>query len=177
MKLNQFVPAVLALCLNAPPAICQMGGMQMDHGSSKGTQSHTLTVTANGKSTTLTVDDIKAMPQRTLRVHNGHNNQDETYTGVGLDDLLAKYGVSLANGNAHKVYHSYIKAEGTDKYWVLYSASELIPEMHTFDAIVAISVNGEPIKADGEFRIIAGGDRRPARWVNNLSALTIVTLE
>jgi len=177
MNLTRFAPAVLALCIGAAPAICQMGGMPMDHGSAKSTPSHTLTVTANGKSATLTVADIKAMPQRTLRVHNGHNNQDETYTGVGLDDLLAKYGISLANGNAHKVYHSYLKAEGTDKYWVLYSASEVIPELHTFDAIIAISVNGEPILADGEFRIVAGGERRPARWVNNLSALTIVTLE
>lgn len=178
MKLTRFAPAVLALCLGASPAFCQMGAMPMDHGASKpAVQSHTLTVTANGKSVTLSMADLKAMPQRTLRVHNGHSNQDETYTGVGLDDLLAKYGVSLANGNAHKVYHSYLKVEGTDKYWVLYSASEVIPELHTWDAIVAISVNGEPILADGEFRMVAGGERRPARWVNNLTALTIVTLE
>lgn len=178
MKLTRFVPAVLALCLGAAPALCQMGAMPMDHGDAKpAVQSHTLTVTANGKSVTLSMADLKAMPQRTLRVHNGHNNQDETYTGVGLDDLLAKYGVSLANGNAHKVYHSYIKAEGTDKYWVLYSASELIPELHTWDSIIAITVDGEPILADGEFRMVASGERRPARWVNNLTALTIVTLE
>jgi len=178
MKLIRFAPAVLALCLGASPSLCQMGAMPMDHGSAKpAVPSHTLTITANGKSVTMSMADLQALPQRTLRVHNGHNNQDETYTGVGLDDLLAKYGVSLANGNAHKVYHSYLKAEGTDKYWVLYSASEVIPELHTWDAIVAITVNGQPILADGEFRMVAGGERRPARWVNNLSSLTIVTLE
>jgi len=178
MKLTRFAPAVLALCLGASSALCQMGSMPMDHGAAKpSVPSHTLTVTANGKAVTLSMADLQAMPQRTLRVHNGHNNQDETYTGVGLDDLLAKYGVTLANGGAHKVYHSYIKAEGTDKYWVLYSASEVIPEMHTWDSIVAITVNGEPIRDNGEFRMVAGGERRPARWVNNLTALTIVTLE
>ena len=178
MKLIRFAPAVLALCLGASPALCQMGAMPMDHGSAKpAVPSHTLTITANGKSVTMSMADLQALPQRTLRVHNGHNNQDETYTGVGLDDLLAKYGVSLANGNAHKVYHSYLKAEGTDKYWVLYSASELIPELHTWDAIVAIAVNGQPFVTEGDFRMVSGGERRPARWVSNLSALTIVTLE
>jgi hypothetical protein len=150
----------------------------MDHGAGKpAVPSHTLSITAAGKTVSLTMDELKAMPQRTLRVHNGHNNQDETYTGVGLDDLLARYGITLANGNAHKVYHSYLKAEGTDKYWVLYSASEVIPELHTWDSIVALTLNGEPIKADGEFKMVASGERRPARWVSNLSAITIVTLE
>jgi len=173
MKHTLLTLAALVLTLGTSATHAQMGS---DHGKSA-VPSHTLTITANGKSTTLTMDDLKAMPQRTLRVHNGHNNQDETYTGVGLDDLLAKYGISLANGNAHKVYHSYIKAEGTDKYWVLYSASELVPELHTWDSIVAIAVNGQPFVTEGDFRMVSGGERRPARWVSNLSALTIVTLE
>jgi len=179
MKLTRLASAVLALTLSASAAaFAQMGSMPMDHGSTKpAVPSHNLTVTVNGKSTTLTMADLKAMPQRTLRVHNGHNNQDETYTGVGLDDLLAKYGITLANGNAHKVYHTYVKAEGTDKYWVLYSASELIPELHTWDSIVAIAVNGQPFTSEGDFKIVSGGERRPARWVANLSTLTIVTLE
>ena len=177
MKLIRFAPAVLALCLGASPALCQMGAMPMDHGSAKPVvPSHTLTITANGKSVTMSMADLQALPQRTLRVHNGHNNQDETYTGVGLDDLLAKYGVSLANGNAHKVYHSYLKAEGTDKYWVLYSASELESEMATWESIIAIAMDGKPLAEDGAFKIVAGGERRPARWVRNLTSLTIVTL-
>ncbi len=175
MKFTSFALA-LALCTTAASA--QMGAMPMDHDSGKASvPSHSLTITAAGRTVSLTMADLQAMPQRTLRVHNGHNNQDETYTGVGLDDLLAKYGITLANGGAHKVYHSYLKAEGTDKYWVLYSASEVMPELHTWDAIVAITLDGKPLQTDGEFKMVAGGERRPARWVSNLSALTIVTLE
>jgi hypothetical protein len=175
MKHTLLTLAALVLTLGTSATLAQT---PMDHGTTKPmVPSHTLTIVANGKSTTLTMDDLKAMPQRSLRVHNGHNNQDETYTGVGLDDLLAKYGITLANGNAHKVYHSYIKAEGTDKYWVLYSAAELIPELHTWDAIVAIAVDGQPFVTEGDFRMVAAGERRPARWVSNLSTLTIVTLE
>ncbi len=171
-------PIVLALSLCTAAASAQMGAMPMDHGAGKtSVPSHTVSITAAGKTVSLSMTDLQAMPQRTLRVHNGHNNQDETYTGVGLDDLLAKYGITLANGGAHKVYHSYLKAEGTDKYWVLYSASEVMPELHTWDAIVAITLDGKPLQTDGEFKMVAGGERRPARWVSNLSALAIVTLE
>ncbi len=114
MKLTRFALAhssALAWRTSDLPARAAMG---LDHGNAKpAVQSHTLTVTANGKSITLSMADLKAMPQRTLRVHNGHNNQDETYTGVGLDDLLAKYGISLANGNARAGKAlSYIKARG-----------------------------------------------------------------
>jgi hypothetical protein len=142
-----------------------------------GVPSKTLAVTAGGKTVTLTMADLQAMPQRSLRVHNGHNNQDETYTGVGLNDLLAKYGVTLEGKGAQKVYHTYVRAEGTDKYWVLYSATELEPEIATWDSIVAIAMDGKPLAADGDFKIVAGGERRPARWVRNLRSLTVVTLE
>jgi hypothetical protein len=93
-----------------------------------------------------------------------------------MSDLLAKFGLTLDGAGAQKVYHTYVKAEGTDKYWVLYSASELEPALSTFDSLLALTVDGKPIVADGEFKIVEDGQRKPARWVRNLSALTIVTL-
>ncbi len=139
--------------------------------------SQTLTVKANGSTATLTPADLAAMPQRQLVVHNGHSNVDETYTGVGLSDLLAKYGYTLDNGGAKKVYHSYVRAEGTDHYYVLFSASELETNLHTGDSIVALTVDGKPLTEDGRFKLVVAGEKRPARWVTNLASLTIVTVE
>ena len=139
--------------------------------------STTLTLTAAGKTVTFSPADLAAMPQRTLVVHNGHSNVDETYTGAAVSDLLAKYGFTLENGGARKVYHSYVRAEGTDHYYVLFSASELEPTLHAGDAIIALTVNGQPLTEDGKFKFIAGGDKKPARWVTNLSALSIVTVD
>ena len=137
-----------------------------------------LAVTVAGKApATLSLADVQAMPQRTLVVHNGHSNVDETYSGVGLSDLLAKYGLTVEGTGAKKVYHSYVRAEGTDGYWVLYSASELEAGLHMGDAIAAIGLNGKPLEADGAFKIVAGAEKRPARWVKNLKSLTIVTVK
>ena len=146
------------------------------HDMKAGVPSHQVVVTVNGKASTLTMADLQAMPQRSIKVHNGHSNEDETYTGVGMSDLLAKFGLTLDGAGAQKVYHTYVKAEGTDKYWVLYSASELEPALSTFDSLLALTVDGKPIVAEGEFKIVEDGQRKPARWVRNLSALTIVTL-
>ncbi len=138
--------------------------------------STTLTIQANGTTTTLTPADLAAMPQRQLIVHNGHSNLDETYTGVGLSDLLAKYGYTLDNDGASKVYHSYVRAEGTDHYYVLYSASELEQNLHTGDSVVALTVDGKPLTDDGQFKLVVAGEKRPARWVTNLASLSVVTV-
>ncbi len=149
----------------------------MEHHEHKPTTpSKSLVVTVNGKPATLSVTDLQAMPQRTLTVHNGHSNVDETYSGVGLGDLLEKYGMTLKGDGAQKIYHSYVRAEGTDGYWVLYSASELEFGLHIGDAVVALSVDGKPLGADGEFKMVSADEKKPARWVRNLKALTVVTL-
>ena len=149
----------------------------MEHHEAKPSVPSTdLTINVGGKSVKLTMADLQAMPQHSLKVHNGHSNEDETYTGVAMSDLLAKYGISLENGAA-KLYHTYVRAEGTDKYFVLYSASELEPTLATWDSMVALSVDGHPLGPDGAFKIVAGGERKPARWVRNLSSLTIVTVQ
>ncbi len=139
--------------------------------------STSLALTAAGKTTTFKLADLTAMPQRTLVVHNGHSNVDETYTGVGLDDLLAKAGYTLDNGGQKRILHSYVRAEGTDRYFALYSAAELEPALHTTDAIVALTLDGKPLTEDGQFKLIVQGEKKPARWVTNLSSLSVITLE
>lgn len=153
-----------------------MPSMEKHEAKPPSTPSSSLVVTMNGKSATLSIADLQAMPQRTLTVHNGHSNVDETYSGVGVSDLLTKYGMTLENGGATKVYHSYVKAEGTDHYWVLYSASELAFGLHKGDSIVALSVNGMPLGADGAFKMVSADEKKPARWVRNLQSLTVVTV-
>ena len=132
---------------------------------------------AAATSATYKLADLQAMPQRTVIVHNGHSNVDETYTGVGLDTLLAKAGITLENGGQKRVLHSYVKAEGTDKYFVLYAAAEFEPTFHTTESIVALTLNGKLLTDDGQFKLIVQGDKKPARWVTNLNGLTVVTLE
>lgn len=138
--------------------------------------SSSLTLTINGHATTLTVADLQRLPQKTITVHNEHTKTDETYTGVLLSELLAKYGAPFDHANEKNVFHSYLRVEGTDHYYVLYSGSEVESAMHNADVIVAIALDGKPLGDDGQIKLVATADKRPARWVRNLSAINVVTV-
>jgi hypothetical protein len=157
----------------------QTGGMTMPshEGKAPAPLSKSLTITVAGQTATLSVADLQAMPQKTVQVHNAHTNMDESYTGIAVDELLKRYGVTLDGAGAQQVYHSYVIATGTDKYHVLFSASELQSSLHTGDAILAISMDGKSLGADGDIKMVLPGERKPARWVRNLVSLTYVTVQ
>jgi hypothetical protein len=132
-----------------------------------------LTLTIDGKATALSIADLQAMPQKSVTVHNEHTKVDETYSGVLLGDLLAKYGFAVGQATHRKMLRSYVVAEGTDKYWVLYSATEIEGSEHQGDVLVAIAMNGKSLGDDGQLKLVASEDKRPERWVRNLSAITL----
>jgi hypothetical protein len=139
--------------------------------------STSLTVTFEGKTTTFSVAELKAMPQKTVKVHNEHAKADETYTGVELADVLAKSGFVAAPATHHEMLRSYVTAEGTDKYWVLYSLTEVEVSEHLGDVIVATAMNGGAIGADGQLKLVCTEDTKPQRWVRNLTAITVKSAE
>jgi hypothetical protein len=49
--------------------------------------------------------------------------------------------------------------------------------MHAGDVIVALTLDGKPLTEDGAFKLVSTEDKRPARWVRNLMALTLVGVE
>ncbi|MEI9980162.1 MAG: hypothetical protein WDN23_14395 [Edaphobacter sp.] len=150
-----------------------MQGMEHTHAA----PSTSLTLTVDGKATTLTVADLEAMPQTTVTVHNEHTKADESYSGVLLGDLLAKYGFPVSQATHRKMLRSYLTAEGTDKYWVLYSVTEIEGSEHNAQVIVATSMGGKPLGEDGQLKLIDSSDKKPQRWVRNLSAITVKSAE
>lgn len=72
--------------------------------------------------------------------------------------------------------HSYIVAEGTDQYWVLYSVTETEGSEHSADVIVATAMDGKPLTEDGQLKLVASADKKPERWVRNLSVIRLGTV-
>jgi hypothetical protein len=152
------------------------GGMT-EHVHAPTPPSTSLTVTVDGKAATLSVAELSAMPQKTVTVYNEHMKADETYTGVLLGELLAKYGLPVDKTTHRKMLRSYVVAEGMDKYWVLYSVTEVEGSEHNGDVIVATSLGGKPLGEDGQFKLVDSEDKKPQRWVRNLSAITVKSAE
>jgi Uncharacterized protein conserved in bacteria len=163
----------LSACLSGLPAAGQ--GMP-GPAHAKAARSTSLTLVIDGKTTTLSVAELQTMPQKTVTVHNPHTKSDESYTGVELSDLLAKYGVALNKTTQKHILHSYLRVGGTDDYFVLYSAAEVEGEIHNGDVIVATGMNGGGLGEDGALKLIATSDKKPMRWVRNVTSITLVTV-
>jgi len=152
-----------------------MGGMEMAKPAAA--PSTSLTLTVDGKATVFSTADLKAMPQKTVKVHNEHTKMDESYSGVPLGDLLAKAGFVVIPATHREMLRSFLRVEGTDKYWVLYSLTEVEGSEHDGDVLVATSMDGKGLGADGELKLISTGDKKPQRWVRNLAAITVKSAE
>ena len=125
----------------------------------------------------LSASDLKALPRKTLNVFNPHEKKEETYEGVPVQELLRRAGVPQNEKLRGSAMATYVLAEASDGYSVLYSLAELDSDFQDSDVIVADTMNGAPLdEKQGPFKMLAPHDKRPARWIRMLRSLTVVTV-
>jgi hypothetical protein len=139
--------------------------------------STSLTLAYQEKTLTLSPSDIAAMPHVTVSVFNAHTKANETYSGVPLSTLLAKLEVPQGEAVRGPLFLTGVIAQGTDGYKVLYSLAEVDPSIHTGQVLVADTLDGKPIAADGDFKLVSTEEKRPARWVRNLTRISVITAQ
>jgi hypothetical protein len=163
----------LVLCGGTPAAVAQ----QMEHSAPSAPSTRLTIKTYEGKTLTVTPEELAALPHKSVSVFNAHSKTNETYSGVPLADLLSKAGVPLGEAVRGKLFMVGVVAAGTDGYGVLYSLAEVDPAIHTGDVIVADTVDGKKLDKDGAFKMVSSEERRPARWVRNLTSISVVKVE
>jgi hypothetical protein len=184
MKLAILTTAALLL---APSAVLAHTPRQQDHTGQHTADampekapvppSHSVTITFQGRTTILTVEDLLKLQQVTVHVHNAHRNADEDYAGPLLSDVLAKAGLSPAHENEQMILHSTVVATGTDHYFVVYSCAEVEPAFSNSKVIVALTKNnGLPNNEGGLIELVNTDGAKPARWLHGLTNLNIMTL-
>ena len=137
-----------------------------------------LLITGDAKhaSLNLSLAEIRALPHVDVKVHNGHTNTDETYSGVPLVVLLAKVDAPLGENLRGKALTNYVVATGSDGYSVLLSLAEVDPMFHDGQIVVADSRDGQPLTTSGPYQLIVSEDKRPARWVRNLVSIAVQSI-
>jgi len=124
---------------------------------------------------TLTAADLKSMPRKSLAVVNPHSQKKETYEGVPLEEILRKAGVPNGEHLRGAAMATYVMAEATDGYRVVFSLAELDSGILDSGIIVADTLDGAPLsEKEGPFKIVAPHEKRPARWVRMLKSVTVV---
>ncbi|MEP6938397.1 MAG: hypothetical protein ABI846_01435 [Rudaea sp.] len=69
----------------------------------------------------------------------------------------------------------YVSATAADGERAVFALAELDPGFRTEVPIVTARCNGHALDAkDGQLRVIAPGERRPTRWVRQLTALDVL---
>ena len=173
--------SISSTALGIPSRSCSVaarGGCRPADGALGACPSTHLTIkTYEGKTLTLSPEELAALPHKSVSVYNAHSKANETYSGVPLADLLSKVGVPLGESVRGKLFLTGVVASGMDGYGVLYSLAEVDPSIHTGDVIVADSVDGKKLDKDGAFKMVSSEERRPARWVRNLTSISVVEVE
>lgn len=123
----------------------------------------------------LTLEDFRQLPRKTLKVTNPHDRKEETYEGVLVTELLKRAGAPQRAQLRGAAMATYVQADAADGYRVIFSLAELDPDFQGSYVIVADTLDGKPLDdKTGPLRLVAPHDKRPARWVRMLQSLTVV---
>jgi len=105
------------------------------------------------KPVSLSLADISAMPHKTLKVTNPHDQKEEVYEGV-----------------------AFVLVEAADGYRVVFSLAEVDPGIQDSNVLVADKVDGQALDSKvGPLRLVAPLDKRPARWVRMVQSIRVIT--
>jgi DMSO/TMAO reductase YedYZ molybdopterin-dependent catalytic subunit len=131
---------------------------------------------AVGTPLTLTAEELKKMPRKTLTVANPHDKKTEVYEGVLVEELLKRAGVAQGEHLRGQALAMYVVFKAEDGYRVVFSIAELDPGVVDSDVIVADTLDGAAMPPKvGPLRLVAPREKRPARWVRMLTEITLAT--
>jgi len=122
----------------------------------------------------LTVEDLLNLKQTEIKAKD-REAKEHIYKGVRLIDILDSAGVTLGKELRGENLAKYILIKAVDGYEVIFSLPEVDPEFTGQTIILAYQVDGNPLpKGEGPFRIVAPNDKRPARWIRELTTIKVV---
>ena len=153
------------------PVVLQLGPMVSPVVVEPGRVSLRISADAYHGPVELTAADFRALPHIMVKVHNGHTNSDETYSGVLLTTLMALVDAPIGTEFRGEELSSSLVASGSEGYSVVLSVAEIDPSIHRGQVIVADARNGHSLGKSGPYQLIVSEDRQPTRWVRNLHSI------
>jgi hypothetical protein len=129
-----------------------------------------------GKLVNLTAEDLAKMPRHAIKA--SEHGTSATFEGVLLSDVLAKVNVPIGEKLRGKALTQYVLVEAADGYRVVFALPELDTAFIDQPVYLVTKRDGKPLsEKEGPFRLVVPGDKRPARWVRQVTALKIKQAE
>jgi hypothetical protein len=131
----------------------------------------------NGKTVELSAADVAALPHQSITTVDGHDKKSHVYVGVPMGTVLARIGVPTAEKLRGPALRLVVIARARDGYGVAYALAEFDETFSDRTILLVDQQDGQPLLANtGPWRIVAPGDKRPARWARMITALDVVSV-
>lgn len=117
--------------------------------------------------------ELRALPMHKVRAEFARGRSAEC-EGVRLADILAKSGIAMGQALAGDRLSEYLLVSARDGYTVLFALTELDPEFSDAPVLLCLTLDGAAIPEDsGPLRLVVPRDRRHARWVRQVTGLSV----
>lgn len=121
--------------------------------------------------------ELRQLPRVEVRTADPRDPGKEiVYSGTPLLEVLKAGGLPFDSGMAgiRDTIAMTVLVAATDGYRAAFSLAELDPELTDRIILLADTKDGQPLSPhEGPFRIVVPGEKRPARWVRQVSAVTV----
>jgi len=117
--------------------------------------------------------DLATLPRQTLQVQD-HNGRESVFEGVALVELLKRAGAPLGKDLRGDRMVTYTVVGAADGYRVVFALPEIDPAFSDRVILLADRRDQQPLSPqEGPLRLIVPGEKRQARWVRQVTAVTI----
>ena len=133
-------------------------------------------IDADGKSTTLTAAQISNLPR--VSVNTVEHDVPAQFEGVSVASVLAIAGIQMGDKLRGPRMAEVLLVEAADGYKVVFALAELDPAFATREIVLADKRDGKQLDSkQGPFRVVAPGDKRPARWIRQVLKMQLTTVK
>jgi DMSO/TMAO reductase YedYZ molybdopterin-dependent catalytic subunit len=124
---------------------------------------------------TITAAELATMPRMSVSA-SAHGDPAATYEGVALIDLLARSGAPTGAALRGPAMTTTVLCTAADGYRVAFALAEVDSALSGRVVLLADRKNGQPLPSDeGPFRLVVPSDRRAARWIRQLTTITVMS--
>jgi DMSO/TMAO reductase YedYZ molybdopterin-dependent catalytic subunit len=121
--------------------------------------------------------ELGKLPRVEAHTPDSHNPGKEiVYSGTPLIEVLKAGGLRLDSGEPgfRETVAITVLVTGSDGYRAVFALAELSPDFADHVILLADIKDGQPLPPrEGPFRIVVPGEKRPARWVRQVTAVEV----
>lgn len=133
-----------------------------------------LTVIVDGVARSVPATTLRAMPRDTMSM-TFHDQAPVLYQGISLAAILKSVGVRI-DSLPGPALATRIVTESSDGYRVVLALADVDPSLGGRRILLADRMDGKPLPAnEGPWRLLVGGDRRPARSARQVLRIRIAS--